>query len=85
MARLPRDVSNTSSKLKHAMSIKHLLDNIPKTVFRGCVRSADHYRRAWLARAQVAANGGPELCLEDVEEVMARHRHEMNNVTRRRS
>lgn len=71
LARLPNEVAQTSSS-GHvtAIAVEHLIKTTPKRVVRECVRSSEHYRTAWLARAQACTTAGELLSFSDVEKLV---------------
>lgn len=58
----------------HATAIERVIQRTPKSVVKGCLRSAEHFRHALLARSQVTSGGGSPLSLQDVEALLERHK-----------
>eukprot|EP00171_Calliarthron_tuberculosum_P023525 IDg23525t1 len=82
LARLPEnDTPNVNSEHVHAMAVESLIKNTLKKVVRGCVRSAEHFRTAWLARAQSSNASGIPLSLSTVETLVREHRLQTREMT----
>lgn len=79
LARLP-DIVDTKTTSIHGkrVAIENILRSTSKSVIKGCLRAAEHFREAWLVRAQSASSGGSPLSLEVVEELVRKSRAESN-------
>lgn len=77
MARLPLAASNATTTIHGVKTaLELLITSTPKNVVKGCLRAAEHFREAWLARAQSASSGHAPLTLASVEELLKNNRLE---------
>lgn len=67
----------------HVQAIEKVLSTIPRSVVKGCLRSTEHFRQAWLAKSQAAVGGVQPLSFEDVEMLISKHKKETERPTRR--
>lgn len=66
--------------MKYEIAIELLMQSTDKTIIKSCVRSSESYRQAWLMREQSRVATLTVFTLQDVEELVIRHRNEINNV-----